>query len=103
MAGTGERGAGDREQHAAGEQCLGRVTRVDPELNAVTATTPRLSVNPIRIAAGAGAVWVADAANDAIKRIDPATGRVVRVIPVGGRPVALAAGDRDVWISVAAV
>jgi hypothetical protein len=44
---------------------------------------------------------VADAANDAT-RIDPATGRVVRVIPVGGRPVALAAGEREVWISIAA-
>jgi hypothetical protein len=35
-----------------------------------------------------------------VRRIDPATGRVVRVIPVGGRPVALAAGNRKVWISV---
>ena len=78
----------------------GTVTRVDPALNAVTATTPRLSVDPIRIAAGAGAVWVADAANDTVIRIDPATGRIVRVIPVGGRPVGLAAGDRKVWISV---
>ena len=30
----------------------------------------------------------------------PATGRVVRVILVGVRPVGLAAGDRKVWISV---
>jgi YVTN family beta-propeller protein len=78
----------------------GTVTRIDPTLNAVTATTPRLSVDPTRIAAGAGAAWVADAANDSVRRIDPATGRVVRVIPVGGRPVALAAGNRKVWISV---
>jgi streptogramin lyase len=78
----------------------GTVTRVDPALNAVTATTPRLSADPIRIAAGPGAVWVADAANDTVIRIDPATGRIVQVIPVGGRPVALAAGDRRVWISV---
>jgi YVTN family beta-propeller protein len=78
----------------------GTVTRIDPTLNAVTATTPRLSVDPTRIAAGAGAAWVADAANDSVMRIDPVTGRVLRVIPVGGRPVALAAGNRKVWISV---
>jgi DNA-binding beta-propeller fold protein YncE len=56
----------------------GTVTRVDPALNAVTATSSRISLDPTRIAAGAIAVWVADSADDAVQRIDPTTSRVVR-------------------------
>ena len=78
----------------------GTVSRVDPALDAVTATVPRVSLNPIRIVAGAGAVWVADADNNAIERIDPATARVTRSVTVGGLPASLAAGRTGVWVAV---
>src|SRR5262249_20062207 len=80
----------------------GTITRVDPTLNAVTATTSRISLNPIRIASGTEAVWVADNADDAVQQIDPTTNQVVRAIPVGGLPVALAARGGRVWASVEA-
>jgi len=61
---------------------------------------PRVSLNPIRIAAGSGAVWIADADGDAVERIDPATARVTRTVDVGGLPTSLAAGPAGVWVSV---
>ncbi len=78
----------------------GTVSRVDPALDAVTATVPRVSLNPIRIVAGMGGVWVADAYDDALKRIDPVTARVTRSVPVGGLPTSLAAGRTGVWAAV---
>jgi len=78
----------------------GTVTRVDPALNAVAATTSRISMDPTRLAAGTGAVWVADSLDDAVLRIDPTTSQVVRAIPLGGLPVALAADGSRVWASV---
>ena len=76
------------------------MSKVDPALEAVTGTVPRISLDPIRVAAGAGAVWVADAENETVVRIDPSTSRVVRTIPLGGLPTALAAGPTGVWVAV---
>jgi DNA-binding beta-propeller fold protein YncE len=78
----------------------GTVSRVDPALDAVTATVPRVSLNPVRIAAGAGAVWIADAENDAVERIDPTTARVTRVLDLGGLPTCTRSRARRVWIAV---
>jgi len=54
---------------------------------------------PTAIAAGAGAVWALDTAGAAIRRIDPETGRVERVLRAGARPVALVASDDAVWVA----
>ena len=78
----------------------GTVTRVDPTLDAVSATVSRVSLDATRIAAGAGGIWVADADGEAVLRIDPKTNRVVQTIPVGGTPTALAVGTKAVWVAV---
>ena len=78
----------------------GTVSRVDPTVDAVTDTVPRVSANPLRIVAGAGGVWIADGANDAVERIDPDTGRIARTVDVGGLPASLAAGPAGVWVAV---
>src|SRR5207247_133785 len=51
---------------------------------------------PTAIAAGAGAIWVANAANGTVSRIDT-TSRQVQTIQVGGAPVSLAVGFGAVW------
>ena len=61
----------------------GTVSRIDPRLNAVTATI-RVGARPTRIATGDGAVWVLDAGRAAVVRIDPRRDLVTRTIFVGG-------------------
>ncbi len=51
---------------------------------------------PVALASdGAGRVWVADAASDSVKVIDPADGRTLKTITVGSRPSAIAIGADD--------
>ncbi|MBE2320331.1 hypothetical protein DVA67_030485 [Solirubrobacter sp. CPCC 204708] len=79
----------------------GTASRIDPQLNAVTATI-RVGERPTRIAAGEGGVWVLDAADGKVVRIDPrrnvplaaldARSRMsARRLPVPPRPSTLAA------------
>ena len=49
--------------------------------------------------AGAGAVWVANALDGQVVRIDPATGRIVARIDVGTGLRELAAGPGEVWVT----
>jgi YVTN family beta-propeller protein len=53
--------------------------------------------DPGGIAYGAGAVWIADTAEDLVLRIDPDS-RTVDRIPVGHHPTAVAVGDGQVWV-----
>lgn len=52
---------------------------------------------PGGIAAGAGAVWETDTADDMLLEIDPAT-RGLERIPVGRGPTAVAVGGGEVWV-----
>ncbi len=52
---------------------------------------------PGGIAAGAGAIWETDTADDLLLQIDPAT-RSVERIPVGRGPTGVAVGDGEVWV-----
>ena len=47
---------------------------------------------PAAVAAGAGAVWVANRADGTVSKIDPETLAVTGVVPVGRGPAAIAAG-----------
>ena len=57
------------------------------------------------LAFGAGSIWVASGADDTVLRVDPADGRVVRVIPISGvrghasGPAAIAYGNGSVWVA----
>ena len=51
------------------------MTRIDAATDAVSDTV-RVGGSPVAVAAGLGAIWVADAGTDAVIRIDPRTRKV---------------------------
>ena len=51
------------------------------------------------MAVGDGAVWVANAVDRTVSRIDPATNRVTRTIAIGRSPTAITVGDGSVWVA----
>lgn len=77
----------------------GAIARVDPEAGKVVAKV-LVGNNPSSIAAGAGAVWVVDAVDNSVTRIDPAGGNAVTATaPVGQGPTAVAVGAGAVWVA----
>jgi YVTN family beta-propeller protein len=77
----------------------GAIARVDPEDGEVLS---RVSVGngPSAIAAGTGGVWVADAEDNTVTRLDPASeGAVIDSTSVGQRPTAVAVGEGAVWVA----
>jgi YVTN family beta-propeller protein len=92
------------------------VVRIDPATNEITARIPSSQngtvsgFSPTAVAAGEGAVWVANrsvAGNEfstskkpgSVTRIDPETKDVVISIPVGHEPFAIATGGGAVWVA----
>ena len=74
------------------------VAIVDPRTNHVIGDV-RVGSRPIAIAAGSGAIWVANADDGTISRIDPRSRKVVDVIGVGGAPASdIAVGAGSVWV-----
>jgi YVTN family beta-propeller protein len=74
-----------------------RLFEIDPATSRVVRAIP-LPFPPSAVAAGAGAVWVADQLDDDVAAIDPATGKIVATIPVGREPMAVAVGSHAVWV-----
>ena len=69
------------------------VSRIDPATNAVVQTI-QVGAGPAGIAVGAGAVWVLNALDGTVSRIDPKTRRQwCQTIPVGNGPTAIAYGQ----------
>ena len=58
-----------------------------------------MGASPTAITAGAGSLWVADEAADALVRIEPDPGRVAESIGVGHGPASVAFGDGAVWVA----
>jgi YVTN family beta-propeller protein len=54
---------------------------------------------PSAIAVGAGSVWAVDADQDVVRRIDPDSGKVLRIIRAGNAPVAITVGAGAVWVA----
>ena len=90
----------------------GVLIRVDPEARRVLAHIKIGSIEPpgpstyepLAVAAGAGAVWVTDRADDSIAQIDPRTNRLVRTIPLGSLeafPCDIAATPHRLWVTIA--
>lgn len=73
------------------------VAVVDPATNRVTASV-RVGSRPVSIAAGDGAVWVGDARDGTVTRIDPET-LDAKSIGVGAPAIDLAVHDGSVWVA----
>jgi YVTN family beta-propeller protein len=67
-------------------------------LGRVVATIP-VDASPVDAVVADGAVWVANAGQGTVSRIDPATNAVTGTTPVGRNPVRLAAGFGSVWVA----
>lgn len=62
-----------------------------------TLRTLTVSLPPETLALGGGALWATNPAENDVTRVDLRTG-VFKVLPVGNDPVAVAAGQRYVWV-----
>jgi len=69
---------------------------VDPVTNRVVAEVP-VGATPAAVAVGGGAVWVLNADDQTISRVDVET-KAVRTIAIGATPTDLAAGAGGVWV-----
>jgi ABC-type transport system substrate-binding protein/DNA-binding SARP family transcriptional activator/streptogramin lyase len=72
------------------------VGMIDSGSQTLRAVTPA-GGPPGGIAAGDGAVWETDTADNMLLEIDPAT-RSIERIPVGHGPIGVAVGDGEVWV-----
>ena len=76
------------------ENAVGRVDTGDADIVAQYL----VGREPRALTAGGGSVWVADAKDETVSRIEPDQNRVVTV-PVGSDPAALAYGDGALWVA----
>ena len=67
-------------------------------LGRVTATIP-VGASPVDVVVSQDAVWVANAGQGTLSRIDPTTNTVTRTIQVGRNPIRLAAGFGSIWVA----
>jgi YVTN family beta-propeller protein len=51
------------------------------------------------ITLGAGSVWIADSFKGAVRRVDPASGTIIRTITLSDGPSAMAFGHGAVWVA----
>ena len=75
----------------------GRIVRIDPATNRITAVTP-LHGTAIDLAADRGSVWVATVPDDVVFRLSPDDGSVLATFPAGDGPSTLSAAG-GVWIA----
>lgn len=74
-----------------------QVSRIDPVTG--NASTARVGQKPMGIAAGGGAVWVADSSGGSVSKLDPRSRHVIATLPVGGSPEAVAFDPHGVWVN----
>jgi YVTN family beta-propeller protein len=67
-------------------------------LGRVAATIP-VGASPVDVLVSQDAVWVANAAQGTVSRIDPATNTVTKTIQVGRNPIRLVAGFGSIWVA----
>jgi hypothetical protein len=75
----------------------GRVVRIDPATDRITAITP-LHGTITDLAVDRGSVWVSIVPDDVVFRLSPDDGSVLATIPGGDWPASLSAGD-GLWIA----
>jgi YVTN family beta-propeller protein len=74
------------------------VVAVDTGSGQIAAATS-LTGTPAALSTCGGSVWVADASDGTVSRIDPASGVSIDRITVGGDPTSIASGDGTVWVA----
>ena len=77
----------------------GKLLRIDSRTNRIEAPSVLLGPAPAGLGAGRSGLWVADAADGTVRRIDPASRRVVARIRLGGIPFGVAVGLHSVWVT----
>jgi YVTN family beta-propeller protein len=80
------------------ELAANSVGAITSSSGALRATVP-IGTSPSALAAGDGAVWVANYDAGTVSRIDPTTDAVVQTIPVGSTPSGIAVGAGAVWVA----
>ena len=68
------------------------------EADTIVADVP-VGNGPTGVAVGEGAVWVTNAQDDSVARIDPRSSTVVDQIPLGSAPSGIAVGAGAVWVA----
>ena len=76
----------------------GRLMAVSPATNSVLRTVD-VGAGAGAVAAGEGAVWVANPLNGTVTRVDPERGVVTATVPVGAEPVDVVTGGGAVWVA----
>jgi streptogramin lyase len=77
----------------------GTLVHIDPATNRLEGPPIPLGPAPSGLAVGAGSVWVADAIEGTIRRIDVARRRTVAKIGVGGEPYAVVFARGSIWVT----
>jgi YVTN family beta-propeller protein len=67
-------------------------------LGRVAATIP-VGTSPVDVLVDQDAVWVANAAQGTLSRVDPATNTVTTTVQVGRNPIRLVAGFGSIWVA----
>jgi YVTN family beta-propeller protein len=83
--------------HCAASSGYGVVTQFDKPTNMVERVVAGFKA-PIGLAVGFGSLWVADLDAKSIVRVDPATGKIVGRLHVGGQPIRIEAGFGSLWV-----
>jgi ABC-type transport system substrate-binding protein/DNA-binding SARP family transcriptional activator/sugar lactone lactonase YvrE len=78
-----------------GENAVGLI---DPDSGLITERYP-VGRSPSAVVGGGGSVWIANAAEGTVTRIDRGSDQPVRVIPVGESPAALAFAGGSLWVA----
>jgi streptogramin lyase len=73
--------------------------RINPESGKVTGAAIRVGGTSSDLAANSNAVWVTNAEQGRLLRMDAATGEIQNELPVAGGPFALAVGMGSVWVT----
>ena len=69
---------------------------IDPRTNRVVASIP-VGSKPVAVAVAYGSVWVGDAADGTVSRVDPVKRATIRTIGIAAPAVDLATGAGSVW------
>ncbi len=77
----------------------GRLVEIDPAVNEIAGEIP-VGVDPRSVAVGEGYVWVANADDRTVSKVDPGSRDPVgRPIDAGSRPTDIAVGEGAVWVT----